>query len=125
MNKEEKKILLIDDSDVIHLLIEKILQTINIELNFEHAYDGINGVKKYKIFSPDLTFLDISMPMMSGYGCLKRIMKFDSEAKVIMLTALDQKEVSNKIKEIGAIGFISKPFKPDDLINKAKSVLYA
>lgn len=125
MNIKKLKILLIDDSEVIHALIEKVLLTAIKEKEFEfyHAYDGLNGFKKYKKYRPDLTFLDISMPLMSGFGCLKKIIQIDKNAKVIMLTALDQNEVENKIKSIGAIDFIAKPFKPMLIVEKFKKYI--
>lgn len=123
MNNETKKILLIDDCEILHVLLENILHSGKEKYQIEHAYDGLNGYMKFKSFNPDLTFLDISMPLMSGYGCLKKIIKLKPEAKVVMLTALDQEEVQNKLKTIGAVDFLPKPFKPVKLLKMAQKYL--
>jgi len=118
---EKKRILIIDDSEVIHIILKKIL-TPYYEICGE-AFNGEEGFEKYKAVKPDLVILDISMPGVSGFGCLKKITEFDKSAKVIMLTAMDQDAVIEKVKNIGAIDFIAKPFKHEILLEKIKEVI--
>ncbi|HOK40480.1 MAG TPA: response regulator [bacterium] len=118
---EKKRILIIDDNEVIHLILKKILEPF-YDICGE-AFNGEDGFEKYKELNPDLVILDISMPGVSGFGCLKKIKEYDKNAKVIMLTAMDQEAVIEKVKYIGATEFIPKPFKIEFLLEKIKDVI--
>jgi len=65
---------------------------------------------KYKEHKPNLVFLDIVMPNIDGIECLKQIMAFDTNAKVIMCSSIGQQTVVNDAIKIGASDFIIKPF---------------
>lgn len=80
------------------------------------AENGRKAVEMYKMLNPELVTMDITMPDMDGIEALTEIMKFDSKAKVIMLSAMGQE---TKIREAviqGAKGFVVKPFKEDYLV---------
>lgn len=83
---------------------------------FGEAENGRKAVEMYKMLNPELVTMDITMPDMDGIEALTEIMKFDSKAKVIMLSAMGQE---TKIREAviqGAKGFVVKPFKEDYLV---------
>lgn len=108
------KFLLVDDSKI---LLKKIARSLT-EMGFEvvgEAFDGIEGFEKYKQLKPDVVLLDVTMPNRDGRECLIDIMKFDSEAKIIMLSALKSKETIEDCKAIGAKYFIFK----DDLMQQS------
>jgi two-component system chemotaxis response regulator CheY len=73
------------------------------------AADGQTGVEKYKELKPDLTFLDLTMPVMNGFQALEEILKFDQKALVIILTADVQIKAVAKAHDLGAFSVLKKP----------------
>jgi len=87
---------------------------INLALNpeFEAAFSetGVTGLQDYLAVAPDVVFLDINLPDISGHEVLKKIMKFDPDAHVVILSGNGHAEnVLASINE-GAKGFVGKPF---------------
>jgi len=110
-----KKILVCDDSSFMRTHIKHILTQNGFEVIGE-AEDGFDAVKKYKELKPDLVTMDITMPKMSGIDALKQIIKLDSCAKVVMLSAMGQEALVKESILSGAKNFIVKPFSENDLI---------
>jgi DNA-binding response OmpR family regulator len=91
-------------------------------------YEGENGVEGLAIAAkemPDLIILDITMPVMTGIEMLGKL-KAESDLKdipVIMLTAESGKENVMQIVKMGVKDYIVKPFKGEQLIERAKNIL--
>ena len=73
------------------------------------ASDGQMGVEKYKEVKPDLTFMDLTMPVMNGFEALEEILKLDQKALVIILTADVQIKAVAKAHDLGAFTVVKKP----------------
>lgn len=101
------KIVLCDDSKVILMLLNQKLQQAGHEIVGKGS-DGCEGVKLYEEKRPDLVLLDITMPNKDGRECLAEILKINSNAKVVMISAIKDGNVVNECLRIGAKGFISK-----------------
>lgn len=115
------KILIVDDSKTSRKLLRGILEDAGMEVIGEAA-DGQEAIKLYTSLKPDITTLDITMPVMDGIQALKEIMASDRLAKVIMVTAAGQKGNVMEALKIGALEFVTKPYDTDliiDVINKA------
>jgi two-component system chemotaxis response regulator CheY len=103
-----KKILLVDDSRASRYIIKGCLPK-DRDYELSEAADGKAGLEMYKEFKPDLTILDLTMPVMDGYEALEEIIKYDSSALVIVLTADIQKKAREKVKDLGGFKIIPKP----------------
>ncbi len=103
-----KKILIVDDSPI---SIKIIKSCIPKDMGYElyDAADGQIGVEKYKEVRPDLTFMDLTMPVMNGFQALEEILKFDQKAIVIILTADVQIKAIAKAHDLGAFSVVKKP----------------
>jgi len=110
-----KKILICDDSSFMRTHIKTMVTRNGFEVIGE-AEDGLDAVVKYKQLKPDLVTMDITMPNMSGIDALKHIIKLDSNAKVVMLSAMGQEALVKESILAGAKSFIVKPFSENDLI---------
>ena len=118
----DKKILLVDDTAFMRLLIKGILEKNNFKICGE-AVDGLDAVEQYKIHQPDLVIMDITMPNMDGLEALKAIKKEFVKARIIMCSAMGQEfHVLEAIKS-GANDFIVKPFEHDRVIAAVNRVL--
>ena len=110
-----KKILIVDDAAFMRLSLKTMLEKNGFEVVGE-AENGRKAIEKYKILKPDVVTMDITMPDMDGVEALAEIMKFDSKANVIMLSAMGQEEKIRDAVLLGAKNFIVKPFKEEFLI---------
>jgi DNA-binding NtrC family response regulator len=104
----------IDDEPVIHDVLGQLLTSEGYEV--ESSYSGEEALAKYPSQSFDVILLDLLMPGMDGIEVLKRIKKIDPPAVVIMITAYGSVESAIAAMKIGALDYIQKPFKHDDLL---------
>ena len=104
---QKPRVLLVDDSKILQVMMRRILETAGFEI-VACADDGQLGLDAFRTHQPDFTFLDVTMPNMSGKECLEEILKFKPGAKVFMLSGLADPEVEKSCLQIGAKAFISK-----------------
>lgn len=103
-----KKILIVDDSIVARMGLKKAIAK-DAVYEFYEASDGASGLEQFKTVAPDVTFLDLTMPVMTGFQALDEIKKIDKNAAVIVVTADIQKKTMDRVLEAGALLVISKP----------------
>jgi two-component system chemotaxis response regulator CheY len=120
------RVLVVDDS----MFIAKQLGQIFTSEGFEvagTAADGAQGVEKYKEMHPniDLVTMDITMPVMDGVSALEKILEFDKNARVIMVSALGKEDVVKKCLLMGAKSYIVKPLDRKKVLERVISVLKA
>ncbi len=116
------KVLIVDDSIMSRNLLKNLLLEAGHNVVGE-AVDGEKGFKMYLELKPDVVTMDITMPNMNGIDSLKKIIKHDPRAKVIMITALGQ---ANKILEAlsnGAKNYVTKPFESKKVLTAINEVL--
>lgn len=107
------KVLIVDDNGSTREMVKIILQRTGHEVVGE-AGDGDAALKAFSELKPDVVLLDIIMPGKSGLEVLGEMRAQRPEAKIVMLTAVDQDEVNSQLKEKGAAAIIYKPFSYDD-----------
>jgi two-component system chemotaxis response regulator CheY len=103
------KILIADDSDAIRLVLKDILGIGRHEI-IALATDVQESIDLYKEKKPDLILLDLAMPKKDGLTVVKEIVEFDSDAKIILITASDDQKIIKDCIDNGACSYISKPF---------------
>lgn len=109
------RVLVVDDAAFMRMMIKDILTKNGHEVVAEAA-DGREAIEKYKETQPDVVTMDITMPEMDGITALKEIKKIDSNAKVIMCSAMGQKAMVIDAIQAGAKDFVVKPFQADRVI---------
>lgn len=102
-----KRVLLCDDSGMVLTLMSKRMKDLGFEV-VGKAKDGEEGLKCYLELRPDLMLLDVTMPNKDGRECLQAIMEKDSNANVLMVSALQDQAVVDECLKLGAKGFVSK-----------------
>ncbi len=110
-----KKILITDDALFMRVTLKNMLTANGYEVVGE-AVNGQDAVEKYAACRPDLVLMDITMPVMDGIAATRAIKASDPAAKVIMCTAMGQKNMVVEAIQAGAKDFIVKPFKTDDIL---------
>ncbi len=115
-SKEKKKtVLIVDDTKFMRMKLRNILENGNFKVLAE-AEDGVQAVSLYQKHNPDVVTMDITMPNMDGIMSLREIRKFKPEARVVMISALGQKDKVKDSLVAGAMDFILKPFIPEKVI---------
>ena len=109
------KILIVDDAMFMRKVIRRTLEA-NGYTDIIEAGDGEQALDIFEKEHPRLILLDITMPGMSGLDVLEKIMKIDSQVKVIMCSAMGQEMMIQKAIFSGALDFIVKPFKEEEFI---------
>jgi len=116
------KIMIVDDAAFMRKVIKDILVKSGYSEVFE-AVDGAEAVEKYKEIYPDLILMDITMPNMDGLEALKTIRAIDSEANVVMCSAMGQESIVIDAIKSGAKDFIVKPFKGDRVLKTVSAIV--
>ncbi len=122
--KEMKKvkILLVDDSTYIRTVLGSIITEAGFEVVSEAA-DGEEAIRKYMTLKPDLVLMDVIMEPMNGMEATKAILDKDPEAKILMVTVLEDRGLFADLMKIGAKGYIMKPFSKDKIAKKIKEIM--
>jgi CheY-like chemotaxis protein len=104
------KYLITDDSSLARKMTQKVLtKFLNEDDIVFLAKNGEEAVAHYKEHTPDLCFMDLTMPVLDGFEATKQINEFDKNAKIIVITADVQQHAIDRAIENGAIDFIHKP----------------
>ncbi|HOD39185.1 MAG: Chemotaxis protein CheY [bacterium ADurb.Bin243] len=118
-----KRILIVDDALIMRMMIKDILTVSGGYEICGEAADGLEAIEKYKELKPDLVTMDIIMPKCTGIEALKEIIRNDKSAKVIVITAIDQREALMDAIKSGAKDFIVKPFDEERVISAVSKAL--
>jgi two-component system chemotaxis response regulator CheY len=104
------KILVADDASFMRTVLKDILRSNGLASDIIEAPDGVEAVRQYIKHKPDLVTMDVNMPKADGIQALKGIMKVNPNARVIMVTSVEQKHIVQDAMKSGARDYILKPF---------------
>lgn len=107
------RVVVVEDEALIRMDVVATLQEAGYEIIGEGA-DGEEAVKLATELAPDLVVMDIKMPKMDGITAAEKIAEL--KIPVVLLTAFSQTDLVTRAAEAGAMAFVTKPFKPQDLL---------
>lgn len=121
---QNSRILIIDD-ELVNLAVLEELFDLNGFTNVEATDDPVNSIELYKKNDYDLVLLDINMPVMNGFDVMD---KYDEINKsnpppVLVITALHDEQTRMRALTGGANDFITKPFRPDEIVSRVYNLL--
>ncbi len=123
-NEEDKyKVLVIDDSYINRVFIQKLIKTSLPNYKYIEADSGIMGIQKAKEENPDVILLDIMMPDLDGYEVCIRIKKYEKlkEIPIIFVSALNEIDDKTRGFEVGGVDYITKPAHSKEIIARIKT----
>nr|WP_308570619.1 response regulator transcription factor [uncultured Prevotella sp.] len=116
------RVLLVEDEQTLAMIIKDTLDAQGFDITT--ASDGVEGLKKFSEFKPDVLVADIMMPEMDGFEMVRRIRQNDLLTPVLFLTA--RSAVNDVVKgfELGANDYLKKPFGIQELIVRIKALAH-
>jgi len=119
-----RKLLVVDDALIIREMIKDAAMAEGWEIVGE-AQDGQEAINRYVETRPDAVTLDLVMPQYDGRHALRGIRQTDPTAIVLVVSALDQKEVLKEAFRLGAADFIVKPFEKAHVVQALDALVPA
>jgi two-component system alkaline phosphatase synthesis response regulator PhoP len=121
---DDKKILIVDDEAFIRVLLKQTLEDLeDLGVELLLAADGEEGLALALSERPSLVFLDVMMPKLSGYEVCHSIKTNAADIYVVLLTAKGQAVDKQQGTLSGADEYVTKPFDPDYILERAAEVL--
>ena len=110
---ERTRVIIADDESVIRADLREMLTTLGY-LVVGEAGDGQSAVNSARELKPDIVIMDIKMPNMDGIEAAK-ILTQEKIAPVLLLTAYSQRDLVDRAKEAGVVGYLVKPFREQEI----------
>lgn len=117
-----KRVLITDDALFMRVTLKNILINNGYEIAGE-AKTGKESIDLYRETRPDLVTMDITMPEMDGITAVREIRKLDPQARIVMCSAMGQKNMVLEAVAAGAKDFIVKPFQPEKVIQAVRKLI--
>ena len=123
--QQGKRVLIVDDSEDMRILLEQILEEEEAFYILEFALDGRQALQKAEIFQPDLILLDMSLPGMSGWEVLPQLRHIPglAQTSVIAVTAHVSKADQERALALGCAAHLGKPFDIEAVVDVINRVL--
>jgi two-component system OmpR family response regulator len=115
------KLLVVDDDRDLVELLDYALRREGYDV--VRAYDGESAVEAVGREHPDLVVLDINLPKLTGFVVLERIRHVDEHVSVLLLSARQDESDILRGLQLGADDYITKPFRPKELVARVKAIL--
>lgn len=118
----KKTVLIVDDAMFMRKMLSDILEKSNFQVVAEAA-DGKEALLRYKEHNPDVVTMDITMSPVNGIDGCRMINEYDSNAKILMVSAMGQESMVVDAIKSGAKGFIVKPFNAEKVQKEISKIL--
>lgn len=117
-----RRIMVVDDSRLVRVQLEDVLKGTEYEVA-AYCRSGEDAIARYAEVRPDLVTMDIIMPGMDGLEAAQAILEDYPDAKILMVSSLAYDDTFKEAEQIGAKGFIDKPFVKEKLLEAFQDAL--
>lgn len=118
----KNSILIVDDAMLMRIMLRDMFESNGFRVVGE-AEDADQALKVYQETNPDLVTMDITLTTSSGIDAIRNILNYDRDARIIVISALEQRQVIMDALKLGAKDFIIKPFEEGRIITSVKNLL--
>lgn len=116
------KVYLVDDHELVRTGIRRILEEARDMQVVGEASDGDEALKAVRSVDPDVVLMDVNMPGMGGMEATRRMLRLLPDVKVIALTVLDDDPFPARLREAGAVGYLTKGCPAEEMIEAVRTV---
>ncbi|MCK4481267.1 MAG: response regulator [Candidatus Lokiarchaeota archaeon] len=120
---DKKKVLIVDDAQFTRNMLKNIINKIEQIEVIGEASNGVEAISLYKKLNPDLVTMDLVMPEKGGIEATEEILKINSKAMIVVVSALGQEALVLEAAKKGAKDFIQKPFKTEQIVEVMDRIL--
>lgn len=121
---DKRRIMVVDDSRVVYAEMNKMLQDTEFEIA-AYCRSGEEALERYEEVRPELITLDIVMPGMDGLATCGEMRKRWPESRIFMVSSMAYEDTINQAAELGAKGFLFKPFTRESLLEGLRGAVKA
>lgn len=116
------RLLIVDDSMIIRNKIARLPKDAPFTV-VGKAKNGLEAIEMCKTYNPDVVTMDLTMPEMDGLGCIKSLLQIKPDLQILVVSALSDKSTGIKALELGANGFLTKPFTDEQLTAALQEIM--
>ena len=116
-----KKVLIVDDSAFTRSIHSQIIASAGYQTL--EAACGTEALAAFEKEKPDLVVIDLLMPDMDGMDAIRKILKINAHARIVVCSVDRQRYRRKEAKEIGAVGFVNKPINADEMLELLSDIL--
>ena len=116
-----KKVMVVDDSRVVQFQLQQVLSNSEYEI-VTCCQNGEEAIEQYNSFNPDIVTMDILMPGIDGLEAARQILQSHPDANILMISSLAYDDTITEAKQIGAKGFIYKPFNREQVLKSMNNI---
>ncbi len=116
------RVLIVDDARYMRTILREIFTDAGWDVVADAA-DGEEAAALYREYEPDLVVLDLVMPRVGGLETMRRILRRNDRARILVCSALGEKKLVEEVLNAGAAGYIVKPFYENQLLRAARQAL--
>ncbi len=117
------KILIVDDSVTVRRILRRFFHEKTDHTVVAEASNGSEAISKYRKYLPDLVTMDLIMPEINGLESARKIIAKYPDAKIIVISSINKKEMVVTALKSGAKGYVLKPIDEDKLLKEVERVL--
>ena len=116
------RMMIVDDSKMIRQKIERECDSSLFQV-VGSAVNGAHALGLFEEVSPDVVTMDLTMPNLDGIGCIQGLIKLDPSCRILVISALNDKATGIEALEVGAMGFVTKPFSAEELQDTLREMI--
>lgn len=119
-----KRVMIVDDSPAIRRLVRRVIEMTGLEIEeFIEASNGAEALAAWAVSRLDLILTDVNMPGMNGEEFLVALRQQNSEVPVLVISTDSTSGRRERMRELGASGYLAKPFSPEALRDELERIL--
>jgi two-component system invasion response regulator UvrY len=116
------KVFLVDDHELVRTGIRRLLEDVRGIKVVGEADSGEQAVKWCRAEMADIVLMDMNMPGIGGLEATRKILRFNPDVKIIVLTIHTENPFPTKVMQAGAAGYLTKGAGPDEMVNAIRAV---